>query len=87
MHTYNIKQHNCFNVDKKSLQLGGGHKTLPTQFIYLTSDCTCYALHSDSLVLVTVIEAICTDGSTVPSVFILPKGTVSLWWDIPGVSS
>ena len=82
MSRYNIQQRNCFNVDEKGLQLGGGHKNLPTQFIVSTSDCPCYALCSDSLVLVILIEAICVDGSAVPPVFILPKGTLSPWWDI-----
>ncbi|KIJ56101.1 hypothetical protein M422DRAFT_239305 [Sphaerobolus stellatus SS14] len=44
-----------------------------------------YALKSDSLVLVTVIEAACADGTMVPPGFILPHGTPIAWWEWEGV--
>ena len=85
--TYNIKPENLYNVDEKGLQLGGGRKNLSTQFIFSKMACKQYALRSDSLVLVTLIEAVCVDSSAVPPVFILPKGSIGPWWEITGVDS
>ena len=83
--SYDIPQHNCYNVDEKGIQLGGGRKNLPTQFIFGKGSRDCYTMRSDSLVLVTLIEAVCADGSAVPPGFILPKGEMKDWSDIPGV--
>lgn len=85
--SYNIQACNCYNVNEKGLQLGGGRKNLLTQFIFLADDRQHYALWSDLLVLVTLIEAVCAYGSSVPPVFILPKGSIGLWWEVPGVGS
>ncbi|KAF8573435.1 hypothetical protein K439DRAFT_1256777, partial [Ramaria rubella] len=40
-----------------------------------------YTMRSDSLVLVTLIEAVCADGSPVPPTFILPNSDTGEWWD------
>jgi hypothetical protein len=74
-------------VDEKGIQLGGGRKNLPTQFIFLKIDRERYVICSDSLVLITVIEAVCADGSAVPPVFVMPKGSVGDWFEVPGVGS
>ena len=85
--TYKVKQEHVYNVDEKGLQLGGGWKNLPTQFIFCKGDQEHYVLRSDSLVLVTLIEAVCADGSAFPPIFILPKGSVGPWWENPSVGS
>ena len=84
--THNIKLENLYNVDEKGLQLSEGRKNLPTQFIFSKTAYEWYALRSDSLVLVTLIEAVCADSSTIPPIFILPKGSIGPWWEITGVS-
>ena len=42
-------------------------------FILCKGDQECYVLWSDSLILVTLIEVVCTDGSAVLPVFIPPR--------------
>ena len=73
-----IPPENIYNQDEKGIQLGGGRKNLPLQYIFSSEDCERYATQSDLLVLVTLLEAISADGAAVPPLFVLPKGQVSV---------
>jgi hypothetical protein len=82
---YDIPPENIYNEDEKGLQLGGGRKNLPTQFIFAKGSKTRAVLRPDSLVLVTVLEAVCADGTLVPPVLVLPRGQTGEWWTVEGV--
>ncbi|KIJ47650.1 hypothetical protein M422DRAFT_136350, partial [Sphaerobolus stellatus SS14] len=62
---------NIYNMDEKGIQLGGGRKNSSTLYFFDREDKSRYILKSDSLVMVTVIEAACADGTMVPPGFIL----------------
>ena len=59
-----IPPENIYNEDEKGIQLGGGGRNnLPLQYIFSSKDCERYATWSDSLVLVTLLEAISADAA------------------------
>ncbi|KIJ40474.1 hypothetical protein M422DRAFT_256733 [Sphaerobolus stellatus SS14] len=82
---HNIKQHNFYNFDEKGLQLGGGRKNINIQYIFPRGSVNHYVLKSDSLLLITIIEAASANGDAVPPGFILPAGDIEDFMDIPGV--
>ena len=53
-----VKQEQVYNVNQKGLQLEGGQKNLPTQFIFCKGHQEHYMLWSDSLILISLIEAV-----------------------------
>ncbi|KAF8591605.1 hypothetical protein K439DRAFT_1260996, partial [Ramaria rubella] len=63
---YDIPPENIYNEDEKGLQLGGGRKHIATQFIFPRGMRQKMVKRSDSLQLVTVLEAVCADGMAVP---------------------
>ncbi|KIJ35150.1 hypothetical protein M422DRAFT_139398, partial [Sphaerobolus stellatus SS14] len=82
---YQIPRRNIYNMDEKGIQLGGGRKNSNTLYFFDKGDKSRYILKSDSLVLVTVIETACADGTMLPPGFILPSGTPVAWWEWNGV--
>jgi len=71
--THQIPQENIYNFDEKGIQLGGGRKNSNTLYFFDKEDRNHYILKSDSLVLVTIIEAACADGTPVPPAFTSPR--------------
>ena len=61
-----IPLENIYNEDEKGIQLGGGRKNLPLQYIFSKEDCDKYIVWSDSLILVMLLEAVLADGVTIP---------------------
>ena len=72
-----IPPENIYNEDEKGIQLGGGRKNLPLQYIFSKEDRDKYVVRSDSLILVTLLEAVSADGVAVPPLFVLPGGKVT----------
>ncbi|KAF8584464.1 hypothetical protein K439DRAFT_1290970, partial [Ramaria rubella] len=72
--------------DEEGVQLGGGRKALKTQFIFLRGMKNKIVKHSDMLQIVTILEAMVADGTSVPPVMILPKNAqLSEWWKEAGL--
>ncbi|KIJ29645.1 hypothetical protein M422DRAFT_268988 [Sphaerobolus stellatus SS14] len=82
---YNIPLENIYNTDEKGLQLGGGRKSSSTQQIFETGTKDHYVLKGDSLVLITIIEADCADGTLCLPGLIMPPGATGDWVDIEGI--
>ncbi|KAF8575405.1 hypothetical protein K439DRAFT_1370041 [Ramaria rubella] len=78
---YEIPLENIYNEDEKGLQLGGGRKNIGTQFIFPHGMKHKILKHSDDLQLISVLEAVSADGTAVPTLMVLPKGSKpGAWW-------
>ncbi|KAF8578545.1 hypothetical protein K439DRAFT_1648750 [Ramaria rubella] len=75
---YDIPPENIYNKDEKGLQLGGGRKNIGTQFIFPQGMKQKMVKHLDSLQLVTVLEAVCVDGTVLPT--LMNDNDVYLGW-------
>jgi hypothetical protein len=63
---FNIKPQNAWNVDEKGVQLGIGVKTAA---IVDCDQATVYSIEDGNCELVTIIEAVCADGTAlIPSI-------------------
>ncbi|KIJ37905.1 hypothetical protein M422DRAFT_177361 [Sphaerobolus stellatus SS14] len=82
---HNIQPHNIYNFDEKGVQLGGGRKNINVQYIFPRDSSNRYVLKSDSLLLITIIEAASATGDAVPPGFILPPGDLEDFTHVPGV--
>ncbi|KDQ11636.1 hypothetical protein BOTBODRAFT_114053, partial [Botryobasidium botryosum FD-172 SS1] len=60
---FEIPWENVYNMDEKGIQLGGGRKGSPKKYLFSREQRHKYRLKSDDLELVTVIEAVCSDGT------------------------
>ena len=58
--------------------MGGGRKNLPLHYTFSKEDCGKYVMQSDSLILVTLLEAVSADGVAVTPLLVLPGGKVTL---------
>ena len=84
--TYNIPPENIYNKDEKGVQLGGGRKGIATQYIFAKGAKDKYALCSDSLINITVLEAVCANGTKVPPCMVMLNGAEPQhWWDHTGL--
>ena len=63
---------------RREFSWGRGRKNLPLQYIFSSNDHARYVAQSDFLVLVTLLEVISADEVTVPPLFVLPKGQISI---------
>lgn len=79
---FKIKPSNWHNMDEKGGQLGGGRKSGGHKYIYSKSAKSMPRLKSDDLELVTIIECICADGTSLPPGFVF-QGVAfySEWFD------
>ncbi|KAK0481103.1 DDE superfamily endonuclease-domain-containing protein, partial [Armillaria luteobubalina] len=76
METHNIPWENVYNMDEKGIQLGGGRRGSQQKFFFSRADTSKYKLKSDDLQLVTIIEAVCADGSSdIPPGFVFAGST------------
>jgi hypothetical protein len=74
---YNIIPENLYNMDEKGIQLGIGAKVA---VLVDRDQKTAYSIEDGNRELVTVIEAICADGSTVhPTVIFQAKRRNAEW--------
>ena len=71
---------NIYNMDKKGCQRGGGKKTNRRKYLYSQRQCTKYKHHSTNLELITIIEAICADGTELKPGFVFPGTSFSPEW-------
>ena len=72
-----IPVEHVWNMDKKGLQLRGGHKCLDKYYHTETiKSSQFYLMHADNLELVTVIKCISPSGLSVPPMFVLSKGLI-----------
>ncbi|KIJ48785.1 hypothetical protein M422DRAFT_91853, partial [Sphaerobolus stellatus SS14] len=76
---YGIPPENIYNFDEKGIQLGGSRKNLISQYIFAKNDQNRYVTKSESLQLITILEAASADGAMVPPGFVLPKGEMPDW--------
>ena len=65
-----IPQENIYNMDEKSIQLGGGQKCDRTKYFYSPLQKACVCITDANLELVTVIECTCADGSSLKLGFV-----------------
>ena len=64
----------------------GGRKNLPLQYIFSSEDHERYVMQSDSLALVTLLEAMSADGAAIPPLIVLLKGLVNVDdLELPGI--
>ena len=70
-------------MDEKGVQMGGGRKGTCTKYFFSCDDKMKYKLQRDDLQLVTIIEAICADGTAeIGPGFVFPGMTKhSKWFD------
>ena len=59
-------------MDEKGIQLGGGRKTDNTWFLYSQEQSVRLKIQGGSLELITVIECVSADGSSLKPGFVLP---------------
>jgi hypothetical protein len=62
---HNIPWENVYNMDEKGIQLGGGRKGTQQKYFFSRNDKAQAKIQSAALELVTVIEVVCADGSSV----------------------
>lgn len=73
-------------MDEKGIQLGGGRKCDNTKYFYSRSQKACVRVTDASLELVTVIECVCADGSSLKPGFVF-AGTEFCpeWFEEPSI--
>jgi hypothetical protein len=68
-------------MDEKGIQLGGGRNRTRQKYFFAHSDKSRYKVQSGELELVTVIEAVCTNGtSDIPPGFVFSGVTMHEEW-------
>ncbi|KIJ51685.1 hypothetical protein M422DRAFT_244014 [Sphaerobolus stellatus SS14] len=71
---------------EKGIQLGGGHKASTAERIFAATDKNNYVLKCDDLLLITIIETICADGTAYPPGIVMPPGATGEWYKVPGIA-
>jgi hypothetical protein len=86
-----IKTRNVYNMDEQGVQFGGSRKRLGKKYFFARHDRARYRLRSDNLELVTIIDAVCADGSRLEPGFVFQGGNTweASWFveDRPFVTS
>jgi hypothetical protein len=70
--TYKVKPKNLYNMDEKGCQRGGGRKNSGQKYLIPSSQQPAYKLRSGNLELITIIECILADGSSLQPGFVFP---------------
>ncbi len=83
---YNIKVENTYNMDEKGIQLGGGRNGRGNEKTFFSTDDTArYKIRSDDLELVTILECVCADGTSLTPGFVFAGATFEQeWFEVPG---
>ena len=71
---------NIYNMDEKGIQLGGGRKGDNMKFFFSRSQKAHVQVTNGNLELVTVIESICADGSSIQPGFVFSGTEFCLEW-------
>lgn len=67
---HKIPWENVYNMDEKGIQLGGGRKNGGIKYFYSREQREKVKLSSDDLKLVTIIECVCADGTSIKPGFV-----------------
>ncbi|CAK5277525.1 unnamed protein product [Mycena citricolor] len=80
---HGIPMQNIYNMDEKGCQRGGGKKAQRVKYFYSKRQTAKYRHRSANLELITILEAVCADGSTtVLPGFVFPgKEQCPEWFD------
>jgi hypothetical protein len=79
-----IKLHNIYNMDEQGVQFGGSRNKLGKKYFFSRHERARYRLRSASLELITIIDAVCADGSKLEPGFIFQGGqTFEAGWFLP----
>jgi hypothetical protein len=79
-----IKLRNIYNMDEQGVQFGGSRNKLGKKYFFSRHERTRYRLRPGSLELITIIDAVCADGSKLEPGFIFQGGqTFEAGWFIP----
>src|SRR5882762_5227743 len=70
---HNISWENVYNVDEKGIQLGGGQKGSQEKLFYSQGQKIQLQVQSANLELITVIECVCADGTSMLPGFVFPR--------------
>ncbi|KAG2073335.1 hypothetical protein BDR04DRAFT_1011127 [Suillus decipiens] len=73
---HGIPWENMYNMDKKGIQLGGGRKSNGRKFFFSQSDRQQYQIKGGGLELITVIECVYADGTSLVPGFIFAGSTI-----------
>ncbi|KIJ47357.1 hypothetical protein M422DRAFT_249212 [Sphaerobolus stellatus SS14] len=68
------------------LSFGSACNTLTVKWLFTTGSKNRCILKADSLLLCTIIEAVCADGTDVTPCIIMPPGETGGWMDVEGLS-
>lgn len=85
---WGIPVENIYNMDEKGIQLCGTRKGTNQKHVLSREEkkeTRHYVVKSDNLELVTIIEAVCANGTALPPGFVTQPGNAGEWWNIPGV--
>ncbi|KAF8218670.1 hypothetical protein L208DRAFT_1475305, partial [Tricholoma matsutake] len=75
-----IPLENMYNMDEKGCQRGGGKKTSRRKYLYSRRQRAKYKHRSANLELITIIEAICADGTELKPGFVFPGTSFCPEW-------
>jgi hypothetical protein len=78
--SHGIPIENIYNMDEKGCQRGGGKKTSRRKYLYSRRQRAKYKHRSANLELITIIEAICADGTGLKPGFVFPGASFSPEW-------
>jgi hypothetical protein len=77
---HDIPIENIYNMDEKGVQRGGGKKASRRKYLYSRKQKAKYKHRSANLELITIIEAVCADGSKLKPGFVFSGSTFSPEW-------
>jgi len=75
-----IPLQNIYNMDEKGCQRGGGKRSSRRKYFYSRRQRTKYKHRSANLQLITIIEAICADGTALKPGFVFPGSSFCPEW-------
>ena len=78
--TLDIPIGNIYNMDEKGCQRGGGKRGSHRKYLYSRRQHAKYRHCSANLELITIIEAICADGTELKPGFVFPGSSFSPEW-------
>lgn len=67
---HEIPWENIYNMDEKGIQLGGGRKGNRTKYLFSRQQRAKLRIQNANLELVTIIECICADGTSIMPGFV-----------------
>lgn len=77
---HGIPWENVYNMDEKGCQRGGGKKAAQEKYFIPRSKMEQYRQSSDNLELVTIIECVCADGTSIKPTFVFSGTEYEAEW-------